>query len=73
MITIVLKCPECSGTGKVTYDHPNDPSAQDVDCGCDDGQTQFYVLANLYDSVEDVRTDYPDALSIEPPPDADWL
>jgi len=73
MITIVMPCPECSGTGKVTYDHPIDPSARSVDCGCDDGQIQFFVLADLYDSIEDVRADYRGAISIEPPPDADWL
>jgi len=33
---IVMDCPECSGTGKVTYGHPNDPSAEDEDCTCCD-------------------------------------
>ena len=58
---IVMDCPECSGTGKVTYDHPNDPSAKDVDCGCDEGKTEALEPLEYYDKISDVQRDYPNS------------
>ena len=62
---IVMNCPECSGTGKVTHDHPNDPFARDVDCGCNDGRKELFEPFEYYDHIGGVWNDYGEAISIE--------
>jgi hypothetical protein len=59
---IIWDCPKCSGTGRVTYDHPNDPSAKDVDCTfCDEGKIKGFEPLEYYDQISDVQRDYPNS------------
>lgn len=68
-IEIMIKCQECDGFGHIVGRHPNDPSSrafQYFDCQECDGEGQK-AFVEIYDSIEDAKADYPDAIYFTTP------
>lgn len=67
MFEVTRPCSECEGDGQRIIGHPNDPSAKVANClYCSDGTETFKV--DLYDTVDQVREDYNNAIEIKEKP-----
>jgi len=62
--TIIATCPECGGSG-YTAEHLVNPRALELECTECQGQGVQSYQDDMYDTLEEVLEDYPEAVEIQ--------